>query len=336
MAPPPQGQMRPSRYLFALAAIFVVLYRRRPRLRQRVAQGAPRAEAGPGPGRRHHDDARGPTTRTGARRRGPEPGAGPRRSSRTGSTRLGVAEAEVVTEGNSHIVISVPGQNNDIDPPGRRPGCSCASARSSGPPATSPVAPTPRRRRRAPPGPERLAEPERRDRRRRPRRRRPRRHRDYARRGRLPIADRRAAARARGGPDQARRRGHGRLRLRPDAIRRRPELAHLRPGHASRSSSRSATLTPAEVAVLPVQHAVQRPADHLREAQQAPGRLDREHRPSRRSPARTRQRQVPARRGQGRRAPTSRTPRRTSTPPRAQWKVDLTFNSSGAEQVDRR
>ena len=26
MAPPPQGQMRPSRYLFTLAAIFIVLF----------------------------------------------------------------------------------------------------------------------------------------------------------------------------------------------------------------------------------------------------------------------------------------------------------------------
>ncbi len=76
---PPQGQMRPGRQLAVLGFIFVVLYllvffARR----QRQLEGPARAQARPGPHRRHPGDAGGDQQRRRQAPDGGEPGGGPR------------------------------------------------------------------------------------------------------------------------------------------------------------------------------------------------------------------------------------------------------------------
>lgn len=111
MASPPPGQMRPSRYLFTLAAIFIVLYA----VVLGFGSGSFRERLEPKLGL----DLVGGTTVTLEART--LDGKAPAASSLEQARRIiqervdgfGVAEAEVTTEGNNRIVISVPGQNND-------------------------------------------------------------------------------------------------------------------------------------------------------------------------------------------------------------------------------
>ena len=111
MAPPPQGQMRPSRYLFALAAIFIVLFG----VVLGFGSGSIKQRLEPKLGL----DLVGGTTMTLVARTvdgsPPDPASleQAREIIEKRVNAYGVAEAEVVTEGNNHIVVSVPGQNND-------------------------------------------------------------------------------------------------------------------------------------------------------------------------------------------------------------------------------
>ena len=103
--------MRPSRYLFTLAAIFIVLYA----VVLGFGSGSLKQRLEPKLGL----DLVGGTTMTLVARTldGSAPDAGRLEQARSiiehRVNAYGVAEAEVVTEGNNHIVISVPGQNND-------------------------------------------------------------------------------------------------------------------------------------------------------------------------------------------------------------------------------
>jgi preprotein translocase subunit SecD len=103
--------MRPSRYLFTLAAIFVVLYA----VVFGFGSGSLKQRLEPKLGL----DLVGGTTMTLVARTvdGSAPDAARLEQAREIIEKrvnaYGVAEAEVVTEGNNHIVISVPGQNND-------------------------------------------------------------------------------------------------------------------------------------------------------------------------------------------------------------------------------
>jgi preprotein translocase subunit SecD len=103
--------MRPSRYLFALAAIFIVLFG----VVIGFGSGSLRHRLEPKLGL----DLVGGTTMTLVARTadGSAPDAARLEQAREIIEKrvnaYGVAEAEVVTEGNSHIVVSVPGQNND-------------------------------------------------------------------------------------------------------------------------------------------------------------------------------------------------------------------------------
>lgn len=111
MAPPPQGQMRPSRYLFTLAAIFIVLFG----VVIGFGSGSLKERLEPKLGL----DLVGGTTMTLVARTadGSAPDAARLEQAREIIEKrvnaFGVSEAEVVTEGNNHIVVSVPGQNND-------------------------------------------------------------------------------------------------------------------------------------------------------------------------------------------------------------------------------
>jgi len=103
--------MRPSRYLFTLAAIFVVLFG----VVLGFGSGSFKERLKPKLGL----DLVGGTTLTLVAKTldGAPPNADSLEQAREIIEKRvnasGVAEAEVVTEGNSHIVISVPGQNND-------------------------------------------------------------------------------------------------------------------------------------------------------------------------------------------------------------------------------
>src|SRR5690606_2631646 len=112
VAPPPQGQMHPSRYLMALAAIFVLIYgivlgfgegsfaqRLEPRLGLDLIGGTTltlqaTTEDGSAPSPQNLQTARDIIAQR--------------------VDAFGVAEAEVVTEGDRNIIISVPGENTDI------------------------------------------------------------------------------------------------------------------------------------------------------------------------------------------------------------------------------
>ena len=103
--------MRPSRYLFTLAAIFIVLYA----VVLGFGSGSLKQRLEPKLGL----DLVGGTTLTLVARTldGSPPDAARLEQAREIIEKrvnaYGVAEAEVVTEGANHIVISVPGQNND-------------------------------------------------------------------------------------------------------------------------------------------------------------------------------------------------------------------------------
>jgi preprotein translocase subunit SecD len=103
--------MRPSRYLFTLAAIFIVLYA----VVLGFGSGSLKQRLEPKLGL----DLVGGTTMTLQARTvdGSAPDSARLEQAREIIEKrvnaYGVAEAEVVTEGNNHIVISVPGQNND-------------------------------------------------------------------------------------------------------------------------------------------------------------------------------------------------------------------------------
>jgi preprotein translocase subunit SecD len=103
--------MRPSRYLFALAAIFIVLYG----IVLGFGSGSLKQRLEPKLGL----DLVGGTTLTLVAQTpdGSAPTAGNLEEARNiieqRVNAFGVSEAEVVTEGDRHIVISVPGQNND-------------------------------------------------------------------------------------------------------------------------------------------------------------------------------------------------------------------------------
>ncbi len=103
--------MRPSRYLFTLAAIFIVLFG----VVIGFGSGSFRERLEPKLGL----DLVGGTTMTLVAKTltGAPPDANSLEQAREIIEKrvnaFGVAEAEVVTEGNSHIVISVPGENND-------------------------------------------------------------------------------------------------------------------------------------------------------------------------------------------------------------------------------
>jgi preprotein translocase subunit SecD len=103
--------MRPSRYLFALGAIFVILFG----ILLGFGQGSIRERLEPRLGL----DLVGGTTLTlrATTLDGNAPSAQSLEIARDKIEQrvnaFGVAEAEVVTEGDSHIVISVPGENND-------------------------------------------------------------------------------------------------------------------------------------------------------------------------------------------------------------------------------
>ncbi|MBB5825636.1 preprotein translocase subunit SecD [Micromonospora carbonacea subsp. aurantiaca] len=115
MAPPPQGQMRPGRQLAVLGLIFVVLYllvffsggasggfkdRLEPRLGLDLVGGTRMTlEA------TNSLDGRPPTA---------ENLEEARQIIENRVNAYGVAEAEVVTEGNRNIVISLPGENRDL------------------------------------------------------------------------------------------------------------------------------------------------------------------------------------------------------------------------------
>ncbi|MFD0788509.1 protein translocase subunit SecD, partial [Micromonospora azadirachtae] len=112
---PPQGQMRPGRQLAVLAGIFVVLYllvffsggasggfkdRLEPRLGldliggTRLTLEAKNTVGGQAPTAENLEEAR--------------------QIIENRVNAFGVAEAEVVTEGNRNIVISLPGENRDL------------------------------------------------------------------------------------------------------------------------------------------------------------------------------------------------------------------------------
>jgi preprotein translocase subunit SecD len=103
--------MRPSRYLFALGAIFVILFG----ILLGFGSGSIKERLEPKLGL----DLVGGTTLTleATTLDGNPPSAQSLETARDiieqRVNAFGVAEAEVVTEGNSHIVISVPGENND-------------------------------------------------------------------------------------------------------------------------------------------------------------------------------------------------------------------------------
>src|ERR1700738_5090737 len=111
VASPPQGRMRPSRYLFTLAAIFIVLFgvvigfgtgsvkdRLKPKLGLDLIGGTRLTlVAQTTNGQPHSADSLEQARHIIQRR----------------VDAFGVSEAEVVTEGQNHIVISVPGENND-------------------------------------------------------------------------------------------------------------------------------------------------------------------------------------------------------------------------------
>src|SRR5258705_2036420 len=111
VAPPPQDEMRPSRYLFTLAAIFIVLFG----VVIGFGTGSLKQRLEPKLGL----DLVGGTTMTLVARTadGSAPDAARLEQAREIIEKrvnaFGVSEAEVVTEGNNHIVVSVPGQNND-------------------------------------------------------------------------------------------------------------------------------------------------------------------------------------------------------------------------------
>ncbi len=114
MAPPPKGRMHPSRYLAVLAGIFVLLYalvfltgpggiadwhqKLKPRLGLDLVGGTTltliaRTPDGKAPAKTSLEEARNIIEQR--------------------VNGLGIAEPEVVTEGNSNIVVSVAGQNSD-------------------------------------------------------------------------------------------------------------------------------------------------------------------------------------------------------------------------------
>src|SRR4029450_7698574 len=103
--------MRPSRYLFTLAAIFIVLYA----VVLGFGSGSLKQRLEPKLGL----DLVGGTTMTLVARTldGSPPDAARLEQAREiieeRVNAYGAAEAEVVTEGSDHIVVSVPGQNND-------------------------------------------------------------------------------------------------------------------------------------------------------------------------------------------------------------------------------
>ena len=111
MAPPSSGQMRPSRYLFALAAIFIVLYA----LVLGTGSGSLRDRFAP----KLAIDLAGGTQMV-LQARTPD-GSTPDASRLEQARRIieervnarGVAEAEVYVLGNDKIVVAVPGQSDD-------------------------------------------------------------------------------------------------------------------------------------------------------------------------------------------------------------------------------